>query len=490
MAYLARDNNINRYLEILSLEKEKGNADLYFANFSRCSLPKDTRRVVEAISTSQHVDSGLVLLGWLASVAGLDRGCHRVIHKARGHINSLSLLIMGGAESGSGKSSALKPFIECISQIESGCKSDKNSSDYDDEVCAAYMQRIKYIRDEYAKKGDVSKLDEIEIMVQMLRKMEAKKSKYKFLMSDITKSAYSKLMVDQGFVMRMESDGILLPSDTFNMIRKFWGGETHSEGRISRGQTTCKDPFIVDLVFTQIEPFTKFIKNKVYIETGLCARMLIYRAAKIDPRNYSTPQHELDPDIKEFIRKVFARINECATSDVGHKQITLTVEAERAWSDFQMECSEKASRENAEIKEWAKRMAQHALRIAGILHIAECPEPEKVPVSWDEVETAIQITKVLADNLWECMSGHASRQEQACMCDVGIHVLKENMRIFNATQLRQRFKDRYSSAEVNTALYKLEQRGIIRDISEAHFGKRGRPSGHEYWNALYESELD
>lgn len=114
MAYLARDNNINRCLEILSLEEEKGKADLYFANFSRCSLPKGTRRVVEAISTSQHVDSGLVLLGWLASVAGLDRGCHRVIHKARGYINSLSLLIMGGAESGCGKSSALEPFIECI----------------------------------------------------------------------------------------------------------------------------------------------------------------------------------------------------------------------------------------------------------------------------------------------------------------------------------------------------------------------------------------
>lgn len=485
MGYLA-DNKIDRYFKISSLEKERGNAELSFANFSRCSLPKDTRRIIEAISTSQHVDSGLVLLGWLASIAGLDRGCHRVVHKGTGYLNSLSLLIMGGAESGCGKSSALEPFIEGISQIESGSKSDQDSSDYNDEVCAAYMQRIKYLRDEYAKKGDPKKIDEIKSMKEMLNKIEAKKNKYKFLMSDTTKAAYFKLMVEQGFVIRMESDGILLPRDTFNMIRKFWGGEAHSEGRISRGQTTCKDPFIVDLVFTQIEPFTKFIKDKSYIETGLCARMLIYRAAKIDPQNYPTPQHELDPDIKELIKKVFARVNECATSDAGHKQITLTIEAERTWNDFRMECSEKALRHNAEIKEWAKRMAQHALRIAGILHIAEYSEPEKVPVSWDEVETAIQITEVLADNLWECISGHASRQEQICMCDVGINILKENMRTFNATQLKQRFKDHYSAAEVDTALYKLEQRGIIRDISKTPFRKRGRPSGHEYRNEYYD----
>lgn len=476
---------IKRMVKISSLKREKEKADMHFANFSGCNLPLNTRKIVEAVSTSRHVDSGLVLLGWLASIAGIDRGCHRIKHETTGHINSLALLIMGGAESGCGKSSALEPFIEYISQAElNNC--DRDSSNFEEEYCDACNQRIKCLKGEFAKTGDLAKLDEIKDIKQKLNEIETKKNKPRFLSSDITKAAYFKLMVDQGFVMRMESDGILLPRDAFNMLRKFWGGEIHSESRIGRGQATCKDPFIVDLVFTQIESFTRFIKDKSYIGTGLCARMLTYRAAPHDPRMYQTPQHELDPEIKELIRRILARVNDCAASNAGHQIITLDAEAERAWDNFRKKCGEEASGRNAEIKEWARRMAQHALRIAGVLHIAEYSEPEKLPVSWDEIVTATQITEVLEDNLLECISGHANRQEKACMCDVGIHILEENMDMFSATQIKQRFKDRYVAAEVDVALNKLEQRRIIRNISESYSRRRGRPAGHEYRNRYYD----
>ncbi|WP_291440110.1 DUF3987 domain-containing protein [Desulfovibrio sp.] len=476
---------IKRMVKISSLKREKEKADMHFANFSECNLPLNTRKIVEAVSTSRHVDSGLVLLGWLASIAGIDRGCHRIKHKTTGYINSLALLIMGGAESGCGKSSALEPFIEPISQVElNNCNQD--SSNFEEEDYDACNQRIKFLKSEYAKTGDPAKLDEIKDIKQKLNEIETKRNKPRFLTSDITKAAYFKLMVDQGFVMRMESDGILLPRDAFSMIRKFWGGETHSESRICRGQATCNDPFIVDLVFTQIESFTKFIKDKSYIKTGLCARMLTYRAAPHAPRMYQISQHELDPEIKELIRRILARVNDCATSNAGHQVITLDAEAEHAWDNFRKKCSEEASGRNAEIKEWAKRMAQHALRIAGVLHIAEYSEPEKVPVSWDEIVTAIQITEVLSDNLWECISGHANRQEKTCMCHVGIHILEENMDMFSATQIKQRFKDRYAAAEVDVALNKLEQRRIIRNISESYSRRRGRPAGHEYRNRYYD----
>ena len=68
--------------------------------------------------------------------------------------------------------------------------------------------------------------------------LEKNRKKLQFLTSDITKAAYFNLMVDQGFVIRMESDGILLPRNAFNMVRKFWSGEAHSEGSISRGHAT------------------------------------------------------------------------------------------------------------------------------------------------------------------------------------------------------------------------------------------------------------
>ena len=488
MANLSNDS-IKRHIEISSLKREKEDTKQNFANFKNCWLPANTRKIIEAASTSLHVDAGLVLLAWLASVAGVDRGCHRIRHGETGYVNSLSLLILGGAESGSGKSSALEPFIKCISEIEAGCNSDHDSSNVDEEIYVKLKRRYNKLMEEWANTGDEAALADAKASKKRLNEIEKNRKKLQFLTSDITKAAYFNLMVDQGFVIRMESDGILLPRNAFNMVRKFWSGEAHSEGSISRGHATCLDPFIIDLVFTQIGQFTKFINDKNYIDTGLCARMLIYRAVPHDPRMYQTSRHELDKDIKMLIRKTLTRVNDCATSNVEHQTIQLCGAAEIAWSDFQKKCFQDASKRDDEINKWTNRKAQHALKIAGILHVAECSEPGNESVSAHVMNSAIEITEVLEDNLLECIAGNTNQQEKFCMCDIGLHILENNIQEFNATQIKQRFKDRFSAAEVDVALYKLVRRCIIRDITMPHPIRAGRPSGREYINRLYDIDL-
>ena len=75
------------------------------------------------------------------------------------------------------------------------------------------------------------------------------------------------------------------------------------------------------------------------------------------------------------------------------------------------------------------------------------------------------------------------------MCDVGIHILEKNLDVFGATQIKQRFKDRYAAADVDVALYKLERRRIIKNTSESFLRGRGRPPGPEYRNEYYDRHL-
>lgn len=206
-------------------------------------------------------------------------------------------------------------------------------------------------------------------------------------------------MKKQGFALRMESDGVLLPRSTFDMIRKFWSGETHSQDRINRDRIVCHDPFLVDLVFTQMGPFTKFVQTKEIIDTGLFARMLIYHVETQDSKRFQTPKRTIDNEAKSAIIKTLERIMHFADTRITgqHNDIFLTQEAESTWLKFDEMSKEDALDHGIAIEDWARRAGQHVLRIAGILHVAENYAPSQHPITIKEINTAIEISNNLRE---------------------------------------------------------------------------------------------
>ena len=75
--------------------------------FSRLPLPPVTEEIVSAISSASHADFNLVFLAWLGAVALANHGRASVYLPGAGIKSSLSLLLMVGAESGTGKSAAV-----------------------------------------------------------------------------------------------------------------------------------------------------------------------------------------------------------------------------------------------------------------------------------------------------------------------------------------------------------------------------------------------
>lgn len=477
-----RDSLITAYLDA------KNSPIVKLPRFTNCQFPEVTNRIVAGIASARHIDVGLPLLGWFAAIAGADRGLHRVILRNTGYINSLSLIIMASGEPGCGKSLALQDFTEFFIKKE---KENHLPSEELKKIITIQRSRIKALEKQFIKTGDSAKLDEAKKIEEKLKEDEMNLNKHDlvFNISDITAPSYLELMKKQGFALRMESDGVLLPRSTFDMIRKFWSGETHSQDRISRDRIFCHDPFLVDLVFTQMGPFTKFVQTKEIIDTGLFARMLIYHAETQDSKRFQTPKRKLDNEVKSAITKTLERIMHSADTRITgqHNDIFLTQEAESAWLKFDEMNKEDALDYDIAIEDWARRAGQHALRIAGILHVAENYIPSQHPITTEEINTAFEILNNLREHAWQCRAGYTNEREKECECDTALSILNENMEFFSETQLKQRLKDKFTANEVQIALFKIEQAGIIKNTTIRDEKRlRGRPMGQTFKNCYHE----
>lgn len=86
--------------------------------FSKLPLPPVTKEIVSAISSARHADFNLVFLAWLGTVALANHGRASVYLPGAGIKSPLSLLLMVGAESGTGKSAATVEFLDFFKKID------------------------------------------------------------------------------------------------------------------------------------------------------------------------------------------------------------------------------------------------------------------------------------------------------------------------------------------------------------------------------------
>ena len=198
---------------IAYLHKEMKSTHKGYADFHDCRLTENITKIVDEITNSSKVDRGLVLLGLLASAAGLDQGKHLVVNKQAHEVNKLSILVLASADTGSGKSTALKPFLDIIHEIQ------PSFPDSHQDRIEAMEKRKKKLQKDYANSGNEEYLNESISVGEILRELQ---NIPRLLASDISISAFNDMMKRQGFVFRMEPDGIslsLLPSGRCRRLR-------------------------------------------------------------------------------------------------------------------------------------------------------------------------------------------------------------------------------------------------------------------------------
>ena len=459
--------------------------------FSKLPLPPVTKEIVSAISPARHADFNLVFLAWLGTVALANHGRASVYLPGAGIKSPLSLLLMVGAESGTGKSAATVEFLDFFKKIDE--KILLHYEELNAKIAVDNRVRVRRMRElcnSYMRTGNP---EQYEKMLQAEKEKKTKLVPPCFTLSELTSAAYSQRMSSQGFVGRIDPEGIPLPKGAMDQLRKYWSGEPHAQDRISRGQTVSYDPAIIDVTFAQLGPFQALLHDQEANNRGLIARMLVYRHLP-DEIVYRHERYPLSDEIRQRMENVLSRI--IGALDAVHEKACFSMElshdAEQFWnSENELWMQELRNWEELwKIEEWVRRIGEHALRIAGILHLAEYSDPEISSIDESEIRLAFDILDVFAHHMQICARSTADEREQACARDVALWILEYNVETFIATQLKQRLKSSYRASEIDVALYCLEQHGIIVSIgNDITLRRRGRPRSCEYRNLYFQPSL-
>ena len=474
-------------LEMLSFFRGEDFRAYHAPNLCRVAYPAFTRTVVGEIASAKAVGFDLVLLSFLASIAVADRGKHRVV-LSNGCENSLSLIMHVGAESGAGKGRALEESLnffrtweKTVSQKieeENKARSGKNE---------LINIRIAALKRHYAKTFDPEIAE--QILAERAHLLEPLRCPH-FLLNDVTAPAYTQELVEHGVATRLESDDMPLPAETMRLVNKAWSGESCRRTRLTTRDGIVHDPFIVDLVMTQPEFFHRHISDPDAVASGRLARTLVYLYdnAHFIPQQ---PAHKLNSETRKLLYDKLSGLLRYSEMESQTKaQVLVEREAEDLFFKTNALWHEQCQPGGSlyKIKDFGERMGQHAIRLAGILHLAEHRIGSPTKINTETMQLAINMTETFADHTFAYRIKDYGDFNQRCCCDIMLFVLENNFFEVPEVVIKQALRKKYKAADVEVALYYLQQsRHLYQDHENPFRSKQvGRPEGRIFRNPYFE----
>lgn len=226
-------------------------------------------------------------------------------------------------------------------------------------------------------------------------------------------------------------------------------------------------------------------------DRGYIARSLIYQIDKNINDHHVTPQRSIDKKVIELIEEIFKRIFKFAREHRSSDNILrISQEAMEKWSSFETRMKYRKGNDSI-IGYWQSRMAQNALRIAGLIHLIEHDDPMASEISLQEIEVATEIVETVYNNIHGSILNFNSNNEAKCFSEIGLYILENNIEKFNETDMKQKFKHKYDAKTIEEALNDLHIRYVIDRVDLDLFRRRlrGRPAGSEFRNRYYQSHV-
>lgn len=457
-------------------------------NLSDILYPQFTRTVVKEIASAKAIGFDLVLLSFLPTIAAAERGKHRLI-LSDGRTNSLSCIFLVGAESGAGKGRALEETLSFFSEKEKVMTQQiQQENKLRTNENHLTKLRISALKRRYKKTFDPEIANQICMEQDNLKEMLPLPH---LLLNDITPSAYDQELINHGVAVRLESDGILLPDKTMRIVNKAWSGESNRRTRLFAPDGTSYDPFIVDLVMTQPEFFHRYLSNSETLESGRLARTLTYLYNANTFTSYQ-PAHGIDPEIRSLFHKKLESLL-CYSETTSSEKTTIFVdrEAEKLflYAEGMWHAHCKFDGSLYKIKDFGERMGQHALRLAGILHLAENEVGSQTKITYETMQIAIDMVNIFAEHTFAYRIKGYGDFNRKCCCDIMTYVLGENLYKFSETELKQALKSRnYQSKDIAVGIYYLQQDGHLCQDDEfcSRENRVGRSAGRIFINPYHE----
>ena len=265
---------------------------------------------------------------------------------------------------------------------------------------------------------------------------------------------------------------------------KGYDGECYSLDRVTRGTTIIPEPRLSVTLLAQPVVLQGVMKNAAMRGRGLCGRFLYcIPKSKIGLRD-AEPKEVSDSTMQgytEFITKKLELVYgndfidiDCDESDKA-KFIYFSEDAKGARLEYEKEVEKRLGNEWAHFQDWAGKHIGRVVRIAALLHCAQCDNPERTFIPVETMRASIEIGEFYASHAVAAYSLMGADE-----ADEDAKYLLKRLEKLGKSEISERdlYKacSKFKTVEaMKPALTVLENRGYIRQV-KPEGGKRGRSS--------------
>jgi len=371
----------------------------------------------EAIQVPVDLAS-FVALGVLAASVG-----NRITVRVRDDYSEyLNLYQMVALDSGERKSSLLTLLRAPVERFERSCQERWTQS-----VCRANRerqllekQRDRLMRDFHQGKPEGPR-DELN---EQLDRLDSELEKLgspavpRVLFENVTPEEQVSLLSRQGGQLAaIDSDldfktmmGIRYggrAGQNISILLKAYSGEDLRLDRVSRGSVHVRRPLLTLILPVQPHVMAEFLANEEVIDRGLAARFLFSVPPGIAGyRHYDPPPDPIPQEVLEGFYTTVTQLLAFSRPGIATKEpsppaeLRLSTGATEAYQRYAAACERElrlVGRLGASsLRAWGARLAAHAIKIAGLLHLSGAGEPLSmlsVPISAGTMDAAIEICR-------------------------------------------------------------------------------------------------
>ena len=304
------------------------------------------------------------------------------------------------------------------------------------------------------------------------------KSPYRLLVDDATPEKLVDLTEQQGGCITVVStEGGIFDSmsgryekgTNLDFYLKGHSGDSITVDRIGRPPNHIPNPRLTMLLTVQPDVISGVMGNSTFRGRGLCGRYL-YAVCRS-----RVGQRAIDPPpIPQEVKRAYCDCIRRLLEDTDRGTITLDPDADELRKEYQSYVEGKLGSDWEHMRDWGSKLVGGVLRIAALLHIADCPVPSQEPISPDTVARAISIGNVLAAHAqaaYGIMGGDQAQAEakylwRRIQTHGGLEISKRDLIRLTSGHYQQ-------AEDMEPAITTLEDMGYIRRLRKTQ--GRGRP---------------
>ena len=368
------------------------------------ALPGPAEAMVEAVAEALQVPPempGALVLGALAA-AVQDKF---TVAPRPDWRETLSLYIAVAAPPAFRKSAVLAALTAPHCRYEKERRQAERLAVAEGMAKISALEKAKQATENRFARGDADMGQVLDIARELEEALEAAIHPYRLIADDTTTEKLADLMAQQkGSIAVVSSEGGIFDllagkrydgTGSLDLYLKAHCGDRVVVDRVGRPGCEIESPRLTMLLTVQPEVLRGVMSNPSFRGRGLCGRILYIQCRNNLGRRKSDP-----PPLPEGVRTEYAELIYRLLSSQCKGEIHLDSDANSIRTSYQDFIESKLGGQWDFMGDWGGKAVGMVIRLAAILHIAQCiGDPTEQPISGE--------TMAAATRLGELFSGHA-----------------------------------------------------------------------------------